>query len=437
MLRATISILFLSYSGMWSFITPYLSWISVFIATLLNTSSLTLLSYPIIRLDVISLSLILLTRWILKISFTRRWTVKKLNSIPNKFSPTIITLISLLLLRFTASNILLFYILFEASLIPIIIMIITWGYQPERIKARIYIIIYTIAASLPLLISLAFILKSSPVFWTVQHYNYISSIITLSLIIGFLVKLPVYGLHLWLPKAHTEAPVAGSIILASIILKLGRYGLIRILTILPSLINNIRHLSIPFFMWGAIITAILCLRQHDLKEAVAYASVRHISLIAAALITKSHWATTAIILMNLGHGVTRSILFSIVNTLYESSTSRTIALNKGIISLTPPVRALILIALLRNGGAPPFVNLISEIFIFIPIITTHPSIIIPLAFISFISIVYSIFIFITVSHGSNLNTAKTNNHNPVLSAAAIFHILLLAPSLLIAQYVII
>lgn len=156
-----------------------------------------------------------------------------------RISKTIIPIFIILIFTFSISNIISFYIIFELVLIPTIILVIRSGKQPERLQARIYLIIYTITASLPLLIRIILINYNQSFitsFISIQKLN-----IPLLFLIAFLAKIPIFLLHLWLPKAHVEAPLEGSIILAAILLKLGGYGLIRFIPICINKINLINH----------------------------------------------------------------------------------------------------------------------------------------------------------------------------------------------------
>ena len=277
-----------------------------------------------------------------------------------------------------------------------------WGYQPERLEAGTYLIIYTITASLPLLISLLIIQKQTgSISWLLSpHIGTQSILLNLSLILAFLAKIPIYPLHLWLPKAHVEAPVAGSIILARVLLKLGVYGLIRIIIIIPKVIEQLRLRLITISLGGALLTSIICVRTLDVKILIAYASVRHIGILTAALITNSKWGFTGAIIIIIAHGIARSGLFTLANYHYEVVNTRNLLLFRGLLFLSPSIRIMWFIIIIINIAAPPSLNLLSEIFIISSIWISNPLTGLFLFFIPFFSVVYSLVLYTTLTHGA-------------------------------------
>jgi len=394
----------------WHILTMILMILSLKILTIINTISLVRIS-PILIIDQISATLIMLSIWITALIILARYKIFNIKNIPKIFSITCLILLITLVVSFSSSSIIIFYIAFEASLIPTIILIMLWGYQPERIQASLYLIIYTITASLPLLI---IILK---IYYSSKHLNItipeqllmpvdsISWVIWLIIIIAFIVKLPLFSVHLWLPKAHVEAPVAGSIILAAILLKLGGYGLTRIVIIFSYINKILVNPIISIAIIGGVITSIICLRQSDIKSIIAYSSVGHIGLIVAGVLTNSKLGVQAGLSIIIAHGIRSSAIFCIANINYGITQTRRITLTKGILTIIPILSLWWFLFCCANIAAPPRINLIREIILITRIIRHSPWIIIPLRIIRFITVAYSLYLYSATNHGSTLRMA--------------------------------
>uniref|UniRef100_A0AAU7E6L9 NADH-ubiquinone oxidoreductase chain 4 n=1 Tax=Protankyra bidentata TaxID=2904677 RepID=A0AAU7E6L9_9ECHN len=307
-----------------------------------------------------------------------------------------------------------YFIFFEASVIPLLILITRWGSQKERIQASLYFIFFTLVGSYPLLIFLFyfFFTFSSSMFGSellqvsifLPEYCYMSLFSEVDLfffwwlaILGFLIKLPIYGFHLWLPKAHVEAPVAGSMLLAALLLKLGGYGLIRIMSILQ---NNIETYVIPFCFVGSLITSIICLRQVDLKSLIAYSSVGHMSLVAGGILLNTSWGVGGSLMLMIAHGLVSSCLFALANLVYERTGTRSLKITRGLSCFSFLISFWWLFTCVSNLGLPPLPNFIGEVVVIVAAVSSSSVYFIILGLSVVFSSVYSLFIYQKVCSGT-------------------------------------
>nr|YP_011008861.1 NADH dehydrogenase subunit 4 [Charybdis miles]WPV76778.1 NADH dehydrogenase subunit 4 [Charybdis miles] len=360
-------------------------------------------------LDYIGYIMVMLSAWIVSLILVSSQKVNNLKLFNGSFVLTNIMLLLFLVLTFSSMDYLMFYISFEASLIPTLILILGWGYQPERIQAGIYMLFYTLAFSLPLLVSLliyysisgSLIINLSE---SLSSLSYLNSFWYISTVVAFLVKLPMFMFHLWLPKAHVEAPIAGSMILAGVLLKLGGYGLIRVLVMFQMISKEFSWLWVSLSIIGGIYVSLMCMRQVDMKSLIAYSSVVHMSLVLCGIMIFSWWGLAGCVILMVGHGLCSSGLFCLANMVYERTGSRSLMVNKGLLSFMPSMGLWWFLLSVSNMASPPSLNLAGEIMLILTVVSWSKISILGISLLSFFSASYTLYMYSLSQHGVFYNS---------------------------------
>ncbi len=289
-------------------------------------------------IDGISLLLILLTTLLMPLCVLCSW--RYITTRVRPFLACLLIMETSMLGVFMSLDFVLFYILWEAMLIPMYLLIAIWG-GPRKIYASIKFFLYTLAGSVLLLVAIiALYLKngtfSIPMMMGQDYSSVFQIYVFLAFFLAFAIKVPMFPFHTWLPAAHVEAPTAGSVVLASVLLKMGTYGFLRFcLPITP----EASLFFMPYILWlsiaGIIYGGFTALAQQDMKKLIAYSSVGHMGFVTLGIFVFNAQGIEGAILQMINHGVTTGALFILVGMIYERTHSRELALAAGVGKFMP------------------------------------------------------------------------------------------------------
>ena len=318
-------------------------------------------------IDGISILFLLLTALIIVLSILVSW--ESITTKVQEFFVAMLLLEGAMMGVFCATDFFLFYIFWEAMLIPMFLIIGVWG-GPNRIYATVKFFLYTLVGSLLMLVGIILLyLKGGQTFDIIklagQSYPLkLQLLLFWAFFAAFAVKVPMWPVHTWLPDAHTEAPAAGSVILAAVLIKMGAYGFLRFS--LPILPDATQHMLLPMLVLSVIAIvygAIICLAQTDLKRLVAYSSVSHMGFVTLGLFALNQHGLEGGILQMLNHGVVTGALFLAIGMVYERTHTRDIAAYGGLASTMPIFAGFFLLFTLAAIGLPGTNGFIGEFLI--------------------------------------------------------------------------
>lgn len=356
-------------------------------------------------IDSLSLVFLLLTAFIFVICALVAW-----NSIKFKINLFFILLLLLeffILNVFISFDLLFFYFWFESSLLPIFFIILIWGNNSRKINAAFYLVMYTFVFSILFFFSIIFLhyfVGTTNVFvltYFIEINEYYQKIFFIFFFFAFAVKLPIFPLHIWLPEAHVEAPTVGSIILASLLLKLGYYGALRFfMQFFLSAILYFKPILAVIRIISCTYSSLIALSQFDIKKLIAYSSVAHMSLSLLGLFSCNLYGILGSFILAVGHTFVSTALFFLVGSLYDRYHTRIADYFFGLGRYLPFYSTMFFNFLISNFGFPVSLNFVGEFLILVGIGDWNLIILIFLIFYSVLSVAYNLFLYTRIFHGA-------------------------------------
>ncbi|SEN21131.1 NADH-quinone oxidoreductase subunit M [Brachymonas denitrificans] len=317
-----------------------------------------------VGVDGISLWFVLLTAFITVIVVIAGWEV--ITKRVNQYMGAFLILSGLMIGVFSAQDAMLFYVFFEATLIPMYLIIGIWG-GPRKIYAAFKFFLYTLLGSLLMLIALVYLFNTSGGSFDLQTWYKLpldidaQSLLFFAFFAAFAVKVPMWPVHTWLPDVHVEAPTGGSAVLAAIMLKLGAYGFLRFsLPILPDASQKWAWLMIALSLIAVIYVGLVAIVQKDMKKLVAYSSVAHMGFVTLGFFIFSDIGVAGGIVQMIAHGFVSAAMFLCIGVLYDRVHSREIADYGGVINTMPKFAAFALLFTMANCGLPATAGFVGE-----------------------------------------------------------------------------
>ena len=270
---------------------------------------------------------------------------------------------------FAALDGVLFYVFFEATLIPMFIIIGVWG-GPNRVYAALKFFLYTLAGSLLLLVALLYLYnKSGGSFEILDWHNLplalgVQILLFFGFLVAFAVKVPMWPVHTWLPDAHVEAPTGGSVVLAAIMLKLGAYGFVRFsLPILPDASRELAWLMIALSLIAVVYVGLVALVQTDMKKLIAYSSISHMGFVTLGFFIFNAYGVEGGLVQMISHGFVSAAMFLCVGVMYDRMHSRQIADYGGVVNTMPKFASLMMLFAMANCGLPATSGFVGEFMV--------------------------------------------------------------------------
>ena len=364
-----------------------------------------------VGIDGISLFLVILTTLLIPLCILASWTGIKVNV--KEYLIAFLVMESFLIGVFCTLDLLLFYILFESVLIPMFLIIGIWGSRERKIRAAYFFFIYTLLGSVLMLLGILYIytLVGTTDYETLLAFSLSpleQKVLWMTFFASFATKVPMLPMHIWLPEAHVEAPTAGSVILAGVLLKLGTYGFIRFsLPLFPEASIYFTPLVYSMAAIAVVYTSLTAIRQTDLKRIIAYTSVAHMNLVVIGLFSFNVIGIEGALLQSLSHGFVASALFLVIGVLYDRHHTRMVKYYGGLVHVMPIFSWIFLVFTMANIALPGTSSFVGELLILTGTYKTNTTI----TFIGATGMVfgggYSLWLFNRIVYG-NLKTQYVN-----------------------------